>query len=307
MTGLVPPARRDGTAQPRNSAQPGSAGQTWRKAQPGSAGQSWGATPAGSAGQSWGATPLGGAGQPPDAAPALGATLVCGAVSAAPARRRPGRATLVSLGVLVLVVATAAGLLVYRARHRTPLDTATGFPASSTSRESPAAAAAGTASTGTPPAGYRPYTVTAAALGSTAGFTIAVPDTWIVSTRGTATFAEAPGGNTFLQVDLTPHAHRNMLVEARYLAALTQRQGKFPGYRGLGIQAVNIRGGSGAAWAFTWQSRTLGRVRALDLIYIASTPAGRQSFALYMSSPDTAWRSNLPTFNEEMRTFRPYP
>ena len=94
----------------------------------------------------------------------------------------------------------------------------------------------------------------AATLGSTAGFTVAVPDTWKVSTKGTATLAEAPSGSTFLQIDLTPHTYRNMVVEAHYLAALTQRQGKFPGYRGLGIRAVNIRGGRGAAWEFTWQS-----------------------------------------------------
>ena len=147
----------------------------------------------------------------------------------------------------------------------------------------------------------------AATLGSTAGFTVAVPDTWKVSTKGTATLAEAPSGSTFLQIDLTPHTYRNMVVEAHYLAALTQRQGKFPGYRGLGIRAVNIRGGSGAAWQFTWQSPTLGRLRALDLVYIASTPAGAQSFALYMSSPEPTWSSSLGAFDEEMRTFRPYP
>ena len=96
-----------------------------------------------------------------------------------------------------------------------------------------------------------------------------------------------------------------MVTEARYLAAVTQQQGKFPGYAGLGIRPVDIRGGRGAAWEFTWLSPSAGRVRALDLMYVASTPAGRQSFAVYMSSPDTSWNSNLATFDEAMRTFRP--
>ena len=105
-------------------------------------------------------------------------------------------------------------------------------------------------------------TLSAATLGSTSGFTIAVPDTWKVSIRGTAAFAEAPTGGAFLQIDLTPHTYRDMLREARYLAALTLEQGKFPGYLGLGIRPANVRGARGAAWQFTWQSPALGRVRA---------------------------------------------
>ena len=42
-------------------------------------------------------------------------------------------------------------------------------------------------------------------------------------------------------------------------------------------------------------------------MYIARTPAGQQSFALYMSSPDTAFDGSLATFTEEMRTFQPVP
>jgi hypothetical protein len=149
--------------------------------------------------------------------------------------------------------------------------------------------------------------VGAATLGSTSGFTIAVPDTWKFSIRGTAAFAKAPTGGAFLQIDLTPHTYGDMFREARYLAAVTQEQGKFPGYLGLGIRLVNVRGIRGAAWQFSWQSPALGRVRSLDLVYNASTPAGLQSFALYMSSPSTAWNGHLAAFDEEVRTFRPYP
>ena len=98
-----------------------------------------------------------------------------------------------------------------------------------------------------------------------------------------------------------------MLAEARYLAQLTQRQGKFPGYSDQSIRPVNIRNSAGAAWGFTWQDSTLGRIRALDLMYNARTPAGAQSFALYMSSPNAAFTGNLAAFTEEMRTFQPVP
>ena len=292
----------------------GSTGQPQEPAPAGNASQWWGAAPAGAAG-SWGVVPPGRAGQPPEAASGWGAgaapggTPPGGSAAATQATRRPRRTALVWLGAIVLVVAAAAGVLAFRAHHRTgPGTTAsnqTGSAASSTTTESPAAAAAGPASTGTPPAGYHFVTEQAATLGSTAGFTVAVPDAWKVVTRGAGVVAEAPSGSTFLQIDLTPHTYASMLVEARYLAGLTQQQGKFPGYAGLGIRAVNIRGGHGAAWEFTWQSPSAGRVRALDLMYIASTPAGRQSFAIYMSSPATAWNSHVAAFDEATRTFRP--
>ena len=268
------------------------------------------AAPAGSADRAWGAAATAHTGQPAGAAPAWDATPPGGHSSVTQASRRPRRTGLVTLGIVLLLVAVAAGLLVYRAQHRTGLNTAasqTGSSASNTASDSPVAAAAGAPSTGPPPAGYRSVTVGAATLGSTSGFTIAVPDTWKFSIRGTAAFAEAPTGGAFLQIDLTPHTYRDMLREARYLAAVTQEQGKFPGYLGLGIRPANVRGTGGAAWQFTWQNPALGRVRALDLVYNASTSAGLQSFALYMSSPNTAWNSNLAAFDEEARTFRPYP
>ena len=325
LTGSAPPAQRDEAAPSWGTAQPKGAAPSWGTAQPKGAAPSWGGAPAGSAGQAWGAAPAGSAGQargapstghtghtgqPADAAPAWDATPPGGHSSATQASRRPRHTGLVTLGIVLLVVAVAAGLLVYRVQHRTGLNTAatqTGSSASNTTSDSPVAAAAGAPSTGPPPAGYRSVTVGAATLGSTSGFTIAVPDTWKFSIRGTAAFAEAPTGGAFLQIDLTPHTYRDMLREARYLAAVTQEQGKFPGYLGLGIRPANVRGSSGAAWQFTWQSPALGRVRALDLVYNASTSAGLQSFALYMSSPNTAWNSNLAAFDEEVRTFRPYP
>ena len=108
--------------------------------------------------------------------------------------------------------------------------------------EPPAAAVAGPASTG-PPAGYRTLTVPASEFNTTAGFTMAVPDGWGVSTQGTGVIVEAPGGTAFLQIDLTPHTFPNMIVEARYLAALTRRQAKFPGYADQMIRQINLRGG----------------------------------------------------------------
>ena len=310
LTGSPPPDPRAEAGPFWGTAQPGGAAPAWGAGQAGSAGRARGAAQAGSAGQAWGAASTDHTGQSADAAPARYGTPPGGHCSLTRASRRPRRAGLVTLGILLLVASVAAGLLVYRAQHRTGVNTAasqTGSSVSSTTSDSPVAAAAGAPSTGPPPAGYRSVTVGAATLGSTSGFTIAVPDTWKFTIRGTAAFAKAPTGGAFLQIDLTPHTYGDMLRETRYLAAVTQEQGKFPGYLGLGIRLVNVRGIRGAAWQFSWQSPALGRVRALDLVYNASTPAGLQSFALYMSSPSTAWNSHLAVFDEEVRTFRPNP
>ncbi len=275
----------------------------------------WGAAGAGSTGRPWGSAQLGAA-APPSVERAWETTTrlepdgpTDGMPAGAAGRRRlPRRAALVSAGVLVLIVAAVAGLIAWRQHAHADAPAASGQsgsqPATRTP-ESPAVAVAGPASTGPVPAGYRTLTVPASEFNTTAGFAMAVPDGWDVSTQGTGIIVEAPGGTAFLQIDLTPHTFPDMIAEARYLAAVTQRQGKFPGYADQVIRGINLRAGAGAAWAFTWLNPSLGRVRALDLLYDASTPNGRQSYSLYLSSVATAWTSNLGVFDEAMRTFRP--
>ena len=276
----------------------------------------WSDTGTGNAGGPWGDTKLG-ATAPPSVERAwetgtgagLGGPTDDMTAAAAGRRRSPRRAVLISVGVCVLIVAALAGLIAWRQHHRTDVSRASGQSGSPAARtpESPATAVAGAASTGPVPAGYRTLTVAASQFNTTAGFTMAVPDGWGVSTQGTGIIVEAPGGAAFLQIDLTPHTFADMVAEAGYLAAVTQRQHKFPGYAGQIIRPINLRGGAGAAWAFTWLNPSLGRVRALDLMYDASTANGRQSYSLYLSSVATAWTSNLGVFDEAMRTFRPSP
>jgi eukaryotic-like serine/threonine-protein kinase len=275
----------------------------WHDAGAGSTGRPWGNARLGTAAppsveRAW-ETTTAGPGGPTDVM-----------TTAAAGRRRPRRAVVISAGILVLIVVAVAGLIAWRQHARADGSTAGGQSGSQPGTrppESPAAAVAGPASTGPVPTGYRTLTVPASEFNTTDGFAMAIPGSWVVSTQGTGVIAEAPGGSAFLQIDLTPHTFPDMVAEARYLAAVTQRQGKFPGYADQIIRAINLRGAAGAAWAFTWQEPSLGRVRALDLIYDASTPNGRQSYALYLSSPATAWTSNLGVFDEAMRTFRPSP
>jgi tRNA A-37 threonylcarbamoyl transferase component Bud32 len=277
----------------------------------------WGDAGAGSTGEPWGSVQLGTA-APPSVERAWETTTRVGpdgptdgmTAGAAGRRRLPRRAALISAGVLVLIVAAVAGLMAWRQHARADASTAGGQSGSQPATrapESPAVAVAGPASTGPAPAGHHTLTVPASEFNTTAGFAMAVPDGWEVSTQGTGIIVEAPGGAAFIQIDLTAHTFPDMIAEARYLAAVTQRQGKFPGYADPVIRGINLRGGSGAAWAFTWLNPSLGRVRALDLMYDASTLNGRQAYSLYLSSAASAWTSNLGAFDEAMRTFRPSP
>ena len=166
-----------------------------------------------------------------------------------------------------MIAVVVVGLIVWH--HRTQLSTASnqaGSGAAATPGRGPVLAAGGAASTGALPAGFRTVQMSAATLGTAAGYTVAVPDTWNVSTRGLAMVARAPGGRTFLEIDLTPHTKADMIAEANYLVQITQQQHKFPGYRTVSIRRANIRGGSGAAWEFTWQDPAVGTIRALDLL-----------------------------------------
>jgi hypothetical protein len=217
--------------------------------------------------------------------------------------RGPNRRALIPLGVLALVVAVAAAVMGLRAyRHPSGLDT-TGQVAV----ESPVAAAAPPPSTGPLPAGYQLDKLAGSSVGANAGYTVAVPVTWTVVSKEKATHFYAPGVHTFLEIDLTPHTYADMVTEARTLANQSQAQGHFPGYQEIAIRPVKLRGMNAASWEFTWQEPGVGRVHVLDLMYIADTQSGRQSYALYMTAPERAWTRSLAAFDEEMRTFRPAP
>jgi hypothetical protein len=223
------------------------------------------------------------------------------------------RTILIVAAVVIVVAAVAGVLLALRGHghgHTLANQSNPGTSGGSTTAHdprTPAAAAAGVASNGPLPSGWTWYTASASSMGTSAGFKLAIPDGWQPSqeSSGRGYVFEAPGGDTFLQIDLTPHTFPNMVKEAHYLALEAPKQGKFPGYGNQEIRATPVRGQVGASWSFTWQDSKAGQIRSLDLMYIA--PTGNQSYALYMTSPAAAFSSYLRTFTEEMRTFRAVP
>jgi eukaryotic-like serine/threonine-protein kinase len=158
--------------------------------------------------------------------------------------------------------------------------------------------------TGSLPSGFT-MTSQPAASNETAGFTIAVPPNWQKSTSGHQTYLTDPtDSNTNVLVDLTPHTYPDMLREAQYIEA--QSIPHFPGYHRVGMAATQVRGTTGAWWKFTWNKKGVQQ-EALDLLFVLQTSAGPQSYALYVTAPESKFDQMRPIFDEEAETFATLP
>jgi serine/threonine protein kinase len=161
--------------------------------------------------------------------------------------------------------------------------------------------------TGSLPSGYTTYTRASSATGTTAGFQLDYPSSWgVLSPSALRTRLQDPLQNTYLLVDLTPHTFTNMLTEARYIRRQSIARGSFPGYHEIGLARTNVRGQPGAFWKFTWLDNGI-KQEVLDLMYIANTSAGQQSYALYFTAPASQWNAMHKYFDEEARTYATLP
>jgi hypothetical protein len=233
-----------------------------------------------------------------------------------PPRQKHRVGTVVIIGVAVFITAAIAAAEIHKANSaRTTTQrqsagagqaTARGAsqgPGRSHGREGPQAA---NARGGRLPAGARWYSQRVGAAGSgTAGFRVALTDGWRVRRNGMRTFIEDPAGARFLELDLTPHTHANMLAELSWLQRQSLLQGTFPGYRRSFIRPVVYQGTIAADWAFSWYNQSSGRIDVLDRVLIARGPGATQSFAIYWSTPAPQWQMSQPLLNEVLRTFSP--
>ena len=159
--------------------------------------------------------------------------------------------------------------------------------------------------TGPLPAGFKVFAL-GAQPGEDAGWSLAAPANWQMSTSGERTFLRDPAAaNVYIQIDLTPHTFpNNMLREAQYIKQQSLAKGSFPGYVQQGLAAIPIRGTAGSYWKFTWQDDGVQQ-QAIDLLFVIPTSTGSQSYALYMSAPASTFGQFRPIFDEEVETFVP--
>jgi hypothetical protein len=235
-----------------------------------------------------------------------------GAAPASPRRRRTGLwLALILLAVLGAGAGVAAVVLLRPSAAGTPAGSSSSPATSSSagtgtlpSQETQIVNAVNEHTTGPLPAGWT--TVTRPATGTeTAGFSIAAPSNWTPSTSGYQNYWYDPSADANILIDLTPHTYPgDMLKEARYIKNQSLAQNRFPGYREAGLAAETIRGTPGAWWKFTWDDKGVSQ-EAIDLLFVLHTPAGAQSYALYMTAPESMWNQMRPVFDEMAETFTP--
>jgi serine/threonine protein kinase len=239
-----------------------------------------------------------------------------GAEYAPPRPRRSGFGWKAAVAALAIVGAAAGAgtvVLLHQGHSGSPQGQGTGSVSGSTSGSSSASLppptlqiidAINKPATGPLPSGFT-MTSQPAASNETAGFTIAAPSNWQKSTSGYQTYLTDPtDSNTNILIDLTPHTYPDMLQEAQYIEK--QSIPHFPGYKRVGMAAKEMRGTTGSWWKFTWNKKGVQQ-EALDLLFVLHTPAGPQSYALYVTAPASKFDQMRPIFDEEVETFATLP
>jgi len=163
---------------------------------------------------------------------------------------------------------------------------------------SPASDASGTAR-------YRWLQVTSASSGTAAGFKVAAPATWQLTTQGPISYLRPPSGRAFIEVSLAPFTHPGPVREAAFLQAQALGQDLYPGYRLVAIRPGTFLGQPDAAWRYTWLQGGTTRVGVLQWLVSVPTSAGTQSYELAVSAPSPAFSWALTVFRRVMLTFQP--
>jgi tRNA A-37 threonylcarbamoyl transferase component Bud32 len=231
--------------------------------------------------------------------------------SARPGRRRSrvllGAAASAAVIAVIAVIAVAIALTSNSparrpasappASHPAPTTPATrpasSAPASSSAPAGPSAGAPGSG-TGRLPAGYYRFT-------NSTGFSIGVPAGWQISHAGHYVYIQDPSSpGVFLLIDQSDTPKPNPLADWQQQAA--NREGTYQDYHLIRLQSVRYPQAEKAAdWEFTY-ARNGQAVRVLNRNVLANPD---HAYALYWTTPDSAWNADYHFFQVFAATFRP--
>jgi tRNA A-37 threonylcarbamoyl transferase component Bud32 len=221
-----------------------------------------------------------------------------------PRRSRRGRRIALVVGAIVVAAAAGGGAALALNHENNAGASITNTSNGASLQNQPASVQALDTPSTTVPPGFTPVTVSASAAGTTAGFSIDVPSSWTETRDGLITKFKDDNGDRFLEVDLTAHTYPNMVTDAEYVEKQQVAVGTFPGYKQAALKAVPVRGSSGAFWQFTWDRNGV-TTRTDDILFMAQTPNGQQSYAIYFRAPNSGWGSKfLPQFEKMLSTFQ---
>ena len=141
--------------------------------------------------------------------------------------------------------------------------------------------------------------------GAMAGFEIAAPAGWQLTTQGLASYVKAPSGGASIEVSLAPQRYQRPGREALFLQAQAVRKDQYPGYRLIAIRPGTLLGAPDAAWRFSWQTKPAARTGVLEVLVTLGTAAGTQSYELAVSAPSAAFPAAQAVFLRALRSFEP--
>ncbi len=157
---------------------------------------------------------------------------------------------------------------------------------------------------GQAPAGYAWHTVTAATLGTTAGFAIAAPDGWQLKITGKTAYLAQPGGHGRVAVSLHPWTFAGAMREARDLQKIAK--GNDPGYQFGAVRPTDFMAVTAAVSRFSWLpvGRAHRTVVLSELVTLA-TNAGVQPYQMTLSVGAPYMAVSRPVYEKMLSTFQP--
>jgi eukaryotic-like serine/threonine-protein kinase len=225
-------------------------------------------------------------------------------------RRRQLTWILTAAAALVVVVAgTLIGL--NATGHHAPKTPAP--PAPSSRAQAGSSAVASTGPRATPAGSTAPQPTTPSSGGGQAaaptgyhmyqdptGFSIAVPNGWNVSHQGHYVYVQPPSGGMFLLIDQSDHPQADPLADWQQQEA--NRKGTYPGYHRIRLEAISYPQAEKAAdWEFTYYRQGV-LTHVLNRNILANST---HAYALYWSTPGSAWNQSFRIFQVFASTFRP--
>ena len=148
--------------------------------------------------------------------------------------------------------------------------------------------------------------MTAQSAGTTAGFRLAAPGSWLLA-PGLQTVLKPQAGKARLIVNMAPFAVPGPVREARRLQAAAIAHKRYRDYHLVSITKRTFHGWQAATWTFWWKPANAARIDVTKLIFTAQTSAGPQPYVLSMSAPAPHAAAAAKVFTVAKRTFRPLP
>jgi hypothetical protein len=148
-------------------------------------------------------------------------------------------------------------------------------------------------------------------MGSTAGFEMALPSSWLSSAAGLSAHLNQLARNFHLTIDLAPWTYVGPLAQAQSIEARAAKTDT--GYKLLSLAEIGFKsvGGFTAAPAaelkFRWTKSAGGSYSELVILVTLPTKAGVQPYHFALTAPSATFSSAASVFHTAMTTFRPLP